>query len=380
MQVAPVVLEGRHVRLEPLAAEHFAALHRHADKSVFTHLLDWPEGETLEDFVAWMRSYTSRTNNQIAFAIILKESGEPIGSTSFLDIRPAHRALEIGSTWISPRHQGSDVNPESKLLLLRHAFESLGAVRVQLKTSSENLRSQRAIEKLGAKREGVLRNYQMRQNGRPRDTVMFSLVDTEWPRVKVRLLRRLGVSARDALIDLLKTHKPADDKERADLEVMLGYARFLEDPFSRAQETAHFTASAVVVSPDGERVCLVHHAKLERWLQPGGHSDPSDEGSMEIGAIREVIEETGLDATLEARAPRPLDVDVHVIPERKGESEHRHLDVRYLVRATNMEMPRPDSTESLGARWLTWDDALAVASDAGLKRLLNKARTIAANS
>jgi len=124
----------------------------------------------------------------------LGATGEPIGSTSYLDIRPQHRGLEIGRTWIGKRWQGTVVNPESKYLLLRHAFESLGAVRVQFKTDANNIRSQRAIEKLGARREGVLRRYQVRSNGCHRDSVMYSIIDEEWPEVKARLEARLAAA------------------------------------------------------------------------------------------------------------------------------------------------------------------------------------------
>jgi RimJ/RimL family protein N-acetyltransferase len=112
--------------------------------------------------------------------------------TGYLEIRPAHRGLEIGRTWIGRAFQGTRVNPESKLLLLRHAFEDLGAARVQLKTDVRNLQSQRAIEKLGAVKEGVLRRYQMRSNGFIRDTMVFSIIAEEWPAVKAGLERRLA--------------------------------------------------------------------------------------------------------------------------------------------------------------------------------------------
>jgi 8-oxo-dGTP pyrophosphatase MutT (NUDIX family) len=181
-------------------------------------------------------------------------------------------------------------------------------------------------------------------------------------------------SARDVLEEILGAHSPADEKERSDLEVMREHARSLEDPLSRDQPTAHFTASAVVVSPDGAQVCLLHHAKLGRWLQPGGHADPADDGSLESSALREVTEETGLDVAFDAAAPRPLDVDVHLIPERKAEAAHHHLDVRYLLRAKDASALRHDPNESLGARWLTWEQALALADEPALTRLLLKAR------
>ncbi len=114
------------------------------------------------------------------------------GATAYLDIRPANRGLEIGRTWIGLAHQGTRVNPESKYLLLRHAFEVLGAVRVQLKTDLRNDRSQRAIERLGAQREGVLRKLQCRADGTFRDTVIYALTDDDWPAARSRLEERLG--------------------------------------------------------------------------------------------------------------------------------------------------------------------------------------------
>jgi 8-oxo-dGTP pyrophosphatase MutT (NUDIX family) len=176
---------------------------------------------------------------------------------------------------------------------------------------------------------------------------------------------------------LLAAHEAADDKEREDLAAMRAFAASLDEPFSRAQWPAHFTGSAVVVTPDGARVCLVLHAKLGRWLQPGGHADPSDGGSMEATALREAREETGCEVALHPAAPRPLDVDVHVIPARKAEPEHRHLDVRYLVVAANPEALAHDAAESHGAQWLSWDEALARADEAPLRRMLLKARAVA---
>jgi 8-oxo-dGTP pyrophosphatase MutT (NUDIX family) len=171
---------------------------------------------------------------------------------------------------------------------------------------------------------------------------------------------------------LLEAVVPTDEKERADLAVMRGFATSLAEPFSRAQWPAHFTGSAVVVSPDGHQVCLVLHAKLNRWLQPGGHADPADGGDLQRTALREAREETGLQVTV--RGAAPLDVDVHVIPARKAEPEHRHLDVRYLVVAEDPSALKHDPNESHGAQWLGWDQALARADEAPLKRLLEKAR------
>lgn len=173
---------------------------------------------------------------------------------------------------------------------------------------------------------------------------------------------------------LLAHHTPTDEKEAADLREMRGFAASLPAPFSREQLPAHFTGSAVVVTPDHTRVCLVLHGRLQRWLQPGGHADEVDRGSMEATALREAREETGCQVELHPRAPRPLDVDVHVIPARKADPEHRHLDVRYLVVAKDPEALAHDPNESHGAQWLTWDEALARADEAPLVRLLEKAR------
>lgn len=151
---------------------------------------------------------------------------------------------------------------------------------------------------------------------------------------------------------------------------MQALALTLENPFSREQQPGHFTGSAVVTTATGDRVCLILHARLNRWLQPGGHAEAGDGGSMEATALREAREETGLQVTLHPTAPRPLDVDIHVIPARKTEAAHRHLDVRYLVVASNPEALHRDETETNGAQWLTWDEAIALADDAPLRRLL----------
>jgi 8-oxo-dGTP pyrophosphatase MutT (NUDIX family) len=175
------------------------------------------------------------------------------------------------------------------------------------------------------------------------------------------------------LNETLNAVAPADEKETADLRVMREFAVSLAEPFSRKQWPTHFTGSAVVVTPDGLRVCLLHHAKLNRWLQPGGHADAVDGGDMAQTALREAREETGLEIELVSHTP--LDVDVHVIPARKDEPEHRHLDVRYLVIAKNPDALAHDPNEAHGAQWLTWEEALSRADEAPLKRMLSKAFT-----
>jgi RimJ/RimL family protein N-acetyltransferase len=195
MIVEPVRLEGKLIHLVPLSLDHAPALYRHADPDVFRWVLEFPRDESFAAFADWLRTSALEAPASLPYAIVLAETGEPIGVTGYLEIRERHRSVEIGRTWIGKAWQGTRVNPESKYLLLRHAFETLGALRVQLKTDSNNLHSQKAIEKLGAVREGVLRNYQIRSNGLPRDTVMYSVTDTEWPAVKARLEARLAPSS-----------------------------------------------------------------------------------------------------------------------------------------------------------------------------------------
>jgi len=167
---------------------------------------------------------------------------------------------------------------------------------------------------------------------------------------------------------------PLDAEERAALEVLKGFAARLERPFARDQWPAHFTGSALVVSPATAQVCLVHHAKLGRWLQPGGHAESGDGGDLQATALREAREETGLEVRLAPGAPWPFDVDAHHIPARKTEPEHQHLDVRALLVTAAPQALRYDPGESLGAKWLSFDEALALSDEHSLSRLLRKAR------
>lgn len=188
--VTPLTLTGRVIRLEPLTAQHAADLQAAASPDIFQYLM--PPGEwSLSGFEAFVQKLITWPN-RVAFAMVRQEDNRAIGTTSYLDIQPPHRGLEIGFTWISVAAQGTAVNPESKYLLLRHAFETLGAVRVQLKTDARNLHSQRAIEKLGAVKEGVLRNHFIMYDGYIRDSVIYSIIDVEWPEIKARLAARLG--------------------------------------------------------------------------------------------------------------------------------------------------------------------------------------------
>jgi RimJ/RimL family protein N-acetyltransferase len=191
MDVNPVTLRGRRVRLEPLRVEHASDLIALAEPAIFAFFGGPPgdyEPATLnryfEDRIA--------ATDWVPFAIVLQVNDRVVGTTTYMDIHPEARGLEIGSTWIGREYQGTFVNPENKYLLLRYAFEELGAVRVQLKTDLRNIQSQRAIEKLGARREGILRKHMILSTGYIRDTVMYSIIDDEWPEVKAKIEGRLG--------------------------------------------------------------------------------------------------------------------------------------------------------------------------------------------
>ena len=164
---------------------------------------------------------------------------------------------------------------------------------------------------------------------------------------------------------LLRAHVSSDDREEADRIAMLRLVMELEEPTSRDQARAHFTASAFVVDAECAHVCLVEHAKLSRLLQPGGHIEPTDE-SPEAAALREAAEETRLELDFHPAAPRPFDLDIHEIPERPGEPAHFHLDVRYLLVGAG----DPCS----GAAWY----ALGEAGDKSVDRLARKTRALLA--
>jgi 8-oxo-dGTP pyrophosphatase MutT (NUDIX family) len=149
-----------------------------------------------------------------------------------------------------------------------------------------------------------------------------------------------------------------------------------EHPFDRGIVEGHLTGSAVVVSAHGDRVLLLHHRKLDRWLQPGGHGDPGETNGHEV-ALREALEETGIAGlALHPQAPRPLDVDVHDIPARGAEPAHQHLDLRYLVVAPEDAHIAPALAEMHDLRWFGWHELDALGPDAGLRRALSKARAL----
>lgn len=185
----PITLTGVVVSLEPLRDVHAEGLYAAAQEPrIWRYLPTDPTG-SLEDMRAWIATALrdQESGTQLPFAILERASGRPIGSTRYTSISPRDRGLEIGWTWLAPQAQRTAANTECKYLLLRHAFEQLGAVRVQLKTDVRNDISQRAIERLGAVREGVLRKHMLVLNGYIRDSVMYSILDSEWPAVKMRL-------------------------------------------------------------------------------------------------------------------------------------------------------------------------------------------------
>jgi RimJ/RimL family protein N-acetyltransferase len=190
MEVA--ILKGRWVQLEPLVDQHREGLRVAADdERIWAHTLIVARGP---EFDRWFDEVVAHraAGQQYPFAVRRLADQFLVGSTSYLDPVPRHRRVEIGSTWYTPDVWGTQVNPECKLLLLAHAFEVLGMNRVSLCTDVRNTRSQAAIEKLGAVREGVMRSHMVTQGDRIRDSVLYSIVLGDWPEVKGRLTARLA--------------------------------------------------------------------------------------------------------------------------------------------------------------------------------------------
>src|SRR5438270_7062531 len=192
MSIAPVTLEGRYVRLEPLTAEHASGL---AEIGLDQDLWKWipTPVRTPEEMSAYVQTALAEQTNGSAlpFALIDKSSGRVIGSTRYANIERLHHRLEVGWTWVATQWQRSAINTEAKYLLLRHAFEKLKCMRVELKTDSLNDRSRNAILRIGAREEGTFRNHMITASGRIRHTVYFSIIDSEWPEVKSRLESKL---------------------------------------------------------------------------------------------------------------------------------------------------------------------------------------------
>ncbi len=185
IRVDPVTLELRGIRLEPLALHHVDGLRAAASDGELWKLriTSVPEPHTTEDYIRAALAMPDR----LAFAVVDAATDTVIGSTSYHDILPAVDRVEIGYTWYARSRQRTHVNTSSKLLLLSHAFDTLGCAVVGLRTDNFNYASQAAIERLGAKKDGVIRHHGLRRDGTVRDTVMYSILRGEWPEVKTHL-------------------------------------------------------------------------------------------------------------------------------------------------------------------------------------------------
>ncbi|MBS2553022.1 GNAT family N-acetyltransferase [Catenulispora sp. NL8] len=189
---APTTLTGSHIRLEPLTRGHLSDLFAAGGND--DEVWRWQGGPTprTEEELGAKLDVLLADDSFVAFAVIVLATGRAVGWTTFLDISPVDERLEIGWTWYGSAYWRSPVNTEAKLLLLTHAFEDLGMGRVQWKTDHLNQRSQNAIARLGAQREGVLRRHRQRPDGTFRDSVYFSMLKDEWPAAKERLTERLA--------------------------------------------------------------------------------------------------------------------------------------------------------------------------------------------
>lgn len=195
----PVTLEGAVVRLEPIRREH-ADLFWDIAKNDLQDIFRWIPYpmQTRENFRALVdRIFEEQARGEsVAFATVERSSGHTVGSTRFMNIDRTNQRVEIGSTWIAPPWQRTAVNSEAKYLMLRHAFEVWKCFRVELKTDALNQKSRNAILRLGAKEEGTLRRHLLTWTGRVRDTVYFSILDSEWPEVKNKLQGYLDAKSR----------------------------------------------------------------------------------------------------------------------------------------------------------------------------------------
>jgi len=189
LEIKPVTLMGEHVRLESMTEAHAPGLAAIGAGQSFWDFMLYGNIENEADMLNWVRDILDRAERgtDLPFAVIHLKSGKVAGATRYLNIVPKDRGLEIGGTWYGSEFQRTAVNTECKYLLLKHAFETLGCIRVQLKTDSRNERSQRAIERIGAIREGVLRNHMILPDGYIRHSVFYSILDSEWEGVKLRL-------------------------------------------------------------------------------------------------------------------------------------------------------------------------------------------------
>jgi N-acetyltransferase len=187
------VLEGEIVRLEPLARRHEKELFEAALDERIWRWMPYDAGGSRERFQAWLEDAlaASSAGTEAAFATLEAATGELVGSTRYLALRPEHRGLEIGWTWLTPAHWQTGANVEAKLLMLEHAFERLGCLRVEFKTDSRNKRSRAALAALPAQFEGIFRKHMLVRGGERRDSAYYSIIDDEWPEVRENLARRI---------------------------------------------------------------------------------------------------------------------------------------------------------------------------------------------
>jgi len=194
VEIFPITLTGKVVRLEPLSESHIPGLAvAGRDPSIWAHML-YGQVTSEDEMQLWVQDLLGRQARgaDLPFAVIHLETGGVVGATRFMDIRPHDRGLEIGGTWYAVEYQRTAVNTECKYLLLRQAFEVYRCIRVQFKTDLNNIRSQKAIERIGATKEGVFRNHMIRPDGTIRHSVYYSILDHEWPEVKIRLAEKLA--------------------------------------------------------------------------------------------------------------------------------------------------------------------------------------------
>ncbi|MEM8834897.1 MAG: GNAT family protein [Planctomycetota bacterium] len=196
----PITLVGEHVRIEPATLDHASEMAGTFDDDTFRWFFRTAIPGDAESCAAYLRALIDE-DKTVPFSLFDARTNEYIGGTSYCDIRAPHRGVEVGWTWIAPPHRRKVVNPEMKLLLLRHAFETPlfaggSAIRVMLKTHHLNERSRGAILKLGAKQEGILRNHVLMPNGTLRHSVVYSITPEEWPDVRAGLEARIAVFSR----------------------------------------------------------------------------------------------------------------------------------------------------------------------------------------
>jgi len=189
MEVQPIILVGKVVRLEPLSESHVPELTISGQDESIWHYMLYNTIRTEQQMRSWVLNLLAQQakGTDLPFAVIHLESGRVIGATRYLNIRPQDRGLEIGGTWYAVKFQRTAVNTECKYLLLKHAFEGLKCIRVQFKTDLRNERSQRALERIGAVKEGILRSHMITPDGYIRDSVFYSILASEWPLVRARL-------------------------------------------------------------------------------------------------------------------------------------------------------------------------------------------------